>query len=1022
MHMEQGALWGKNKYSTTEEVVNVGGVKDYVSFHVPRDTFRRAASTFADVRHSTAAARYEQIAMQLFLTMVYQTANLSEDDQPADCFPYVRAWLEWVPSETLEDVAVGYTLHAVSLHKDVKFGNALRKILFENSLLTNDSINRKMNCRKADPLSGLHPYQFYMRVNGLEMYARTICDRYDNSQHFTERLTKVLNPKVGVNHPGNEANPSKVFSLVRTVNRVADSARSCFKDPTSYAQDIENVETLSFPSSAHLLELTPQQLHPKIFCGKYLPDFQVWLEHEKVIPEKQLDDGYDESVGTEYDTRMPGDVERARLEGLADRSAFTSLSLQARAKYTADVRPHENTDAFPEAYARYQHWAVNAMEKQCLDADAHVSEVVSKMIAWRGTHQDAAVIQHHLIDDQMSVFANRVVRIMENYEQYYLVSTAHRMMFLIHHARYDAFRRDFGLHFNCFQAGGGACSKSFIFDQNAKQSIPGTIDTLTYQTGKADAIDGNRNDVCTVCHEAPPGMFRTAKNPNADSTQEAMFKEKLTSQRVTAKIWCQDESTGKRSSRVCRSECVGVWMGATNDPPADVEEALRTRFFWGNFEQQRRKGRDIDDCMNGERSMSSDDKAHRNQLYQEAQEEQYRVMLVEKAIWAHVIKGVDTTAYNIVMPRLKKKLTQNSIIQPGPRDWERVKIFARNMAIVTAIERVCNLPSGKHYGTPFNVTMIPDLEPYLRVTEEMVIFTVSLLADQFRSPVEHKILNAIGIMEKNNPKCENPNDADKFDYVKLPKLRQLSRTINSRIPMEKGKPSTHNIENFILMMTRHSISAHPYGNPQTIAGNTGPVNKFPVERIDKGKRQYNSAVVTHEAVYIHCKHIEAHLEANGDTIFDLLSKETHQFSDEKRILTACPVGPQWFHLFRVIDRQPGGKMLKYHNVLANSSVSRWITHTPASAAATRIGMGITIKMDIDAHVAQKWSRITGKDTETPGDEIRNIVLAEEDYYDRPHIVYPDTIVAEQRAVQKRRNADEDEDDMLDEQPAKRKRL
>ena len=59
----------------------------------------------------------------------------------------------------------------------------------------------------------------------------------------------------------------------------------------------------------------------------------------------------------------------------------------------------------------------------------------------------------------------------------------------------------------------------------AKFSIPGTIEVLTYQTGKSDAVDGNRNDITTVCHEAPPGMFRTAKNPNADSTQEAMFKE-----------------------------------------------------------------------------------------------------------------------------------------------------------------------------------------------------------------------------------------------------------------------------------------------------------------------------------------------------------------------------------------------------------------------------------------------------------------------------------------------------------------
>ena len=412
-----------------------------------------------------------------------------------------------------------------------------------------------------------------------------------------------------------------------------------------------------------------------------------------------------------------------------------------------------------------------------------------------------------------------------------------------------------------------------------KQSIPGSIEVLTYQTGKADAVDGNRNDITTVCHEAPPGMFRTAKNPNADSSQEAMFKEKLTSQRVTAKVWCQDEGSGKRSARLTKSECVGVWMGATNDPPAEVEEALKTRFFWGNFEQQQRRGRDIDDCMNGERMMSSADKTHRKKLFMEAQEEQFRVMLVEKAIWAKVIKDVNTTASNILIPRLKEKLTKNSIIRPGPRDWERVKIFSRCMAIVTAIETVCNLPGGKHYGMPFESSMIPDLEPYLKITEEMVIFTISLLADQFRSPVEHKILNAIWAMEKNAPKFGAPNsDEPCADYIKLPKLRQLSKKINSRIPLEKGKTSTNNIENFIINMTKHSIYSHKYKEKTVPPGTRPSEDKFPEEDTSSRKSQYLSCVVTHEGVYIHMQHILSHREDSSDSIYQILASETHAFS------------------------------------------------------------------------------------------------------------------------------------------------
>ena len=94
------------------------------------------------------------------------------------------------------------------------------------------------------------------------------------------------------------------------------------------------------------------------------------------------------------------------------------------------------------SYTQYPRWAVKAIKTQCLDPDACISEVVSKMLTWRDNNQEI-VIKHRLTDPSMSVFANRVIRLMEGYEQYYLISTAHRMMYLIQHARYDSFRRAF---------------------------------------------------------------------------------------------------------------------------------------------------------------------------------------------------------------------------------------------------------------------------------------------------------------------------------------------------------------------------------------------------------------------------------------------------------------------------------------------------------------------------------------------------------------------------------------------------
>lgn len=1011
-NMEPLASWGSNSHTKVSTNNKENLIEDYVCYNLPRSMFRAAASLFSDIRHTNESAKFDEITLQLFLQMISLSINLDDDKAP-DIFPYVKAWLEWVPhkDEDKSDRAVAYRIHAISRSPQVKFGTHLQRMLKDSSVLHRDSMNRKMNCRKVDPLSGLHPYQKWMKVSGLEMYTRTICDRYAGSQEFTDQMDTILNPSLNLSDESesedsgyvNPVNPSNVFTIDRALFRTPDTADKRFMSRELYTGHSEanvRVASLHFPSAEHVFLLTPGQLHPKVFCSKYLPEHQDWIDKQTAKNDNYS--GYDDNVLNEYDIRTAADMERERIQGLSDRSAFASLSLQAKIKYYNDCVPHENTEQFAAAYALYQEWSVKAMKTQCLDPDACISEVVSKMLTWRDNNE-AIVIDHCLTDSSMSVFANRVIRLMEGYEQYYLISTAHRMMYLIQHARYDSFRRAFGLHFNCFQAGESACSKSFLFDQMSKDSIPGTVEVLTYQTGKADAVDGNRNDITTVCHEAPPGMFRTAKNPNADSSQEAMFKEKLTSQKVTAKVYCQDEATGRRSARLTKSECIGVWMGATNDPPSEVEEALATRFFWGNFEQVQRRGRDIDDCMNGQRMMTNHDKNHLKRLNLEAQEEQFRMMLVEKAIWTGIIKDVNTQASNIILPRLKAKMTKNSIVRAGPRDWERVKIFARNQAIVTAIEQVFNLPGGECYGQPFTIDLVPKLEPHLIVTEEMVIFTLSMLSDQFRSPVEHKILNTIWTMEKFKPTFGKPGDENSHDYIKLPRLQQLSKSVSSRIPLENGRTSANNIMNFIANMTKHTIMAKPYTLTVPEGTEANP-NPFPVEVKGGTLQPKQSAYYGPEGVFIHVAHILGHSSDHSDSVYDILASETHKYSDNKRILTAVPYNKNCFHVFKVIERNAGGEELYYENVLANSEISRWITQTSDEASASRTKNGYGIYRDVDLECASKVSQVLVKQAIGPLQIIDRIVRAEQnEEYERPTIRYPETLVSSWKHKKKYKN-------------------
>ena len=93
VHMEPLAVWGKNSHTTTQGTIRVPNVKEHVVYHVPRRTFRSAASTFGDVRRAESDARYEEISLQLFLIMLHDYANLDVAHYP-DIYPYVKAWVE----------------------------------------------------------------------------------------------------------------------------------------------------------------------------------------------------------------------------------------------------------------------------------------------------------------------------------------------------------------------------------------------------------------------------------------------------------------------------------------------------------------------------------------------------------------------------------------------------------------------------------------------------------------------------------------------------------------------------------------------------------------------------------------------------------------------------------------------------------------------------------------------------------------------------------------------------------------
>ena len=982
--------WPYSAYSRVKKA-NLDDTVQHVVMRIPRDAFRQSGMCFNEIRQSSQVARYHEMQMQLFLEMCKRAQDATNDPDMAGeikIYPFQKVYLEWIPSENDPARACEYRLHAFLLADvpGLSYGHYLNLVLSDNEQLRLEAVKRASNSRKPNPLAALAEHQHYKRVTK-EVYFRNICGLACGHRRVENNLDKVMSHGTSLIKNGNIANPVNIWTLQHAVS-------NCKNPDYKDIQACMVNDQFAFQNSKHVIRLTPEQLCTKVFSGKFLPDYQAFvdsftkptkhvalpddvqnytlMDDDDVIQagkdeaERPNDNRLDLMTLNEYDMSTVTEQEQERIDAFSSRSDFQNLADSAKNHYIGNCEKDKNEsdeeyrDRFPMAYGKYKAWAMQELKSRCLNPDANISEKGKVILRWAEARNppDYKILRRYNHD--LSIFANRVIKIMEECEQLFLVSTAHREYYQVMHARLDAYRHDFGLHLNIFQTGEGATSKSFLFDLMKDGSIPGTIDQLTYETAKANAVDGNRNDTITVCHEAPPGMFRASKNKNMDSGMEAMFKERLTSNHVSCKTFYMDEATGKRSQRVTKSECIGVWMGATNDDPDDVEEALKTRFYWGNFEKTKRPDKDIDDCINGERSLSREDKLRRVAALNEWKEEQYRVFLIEKMIWTNVIKDVEMSAFYIIKQRFKKKYHGESVREAETRDWERIYIMARIQAICTALASVFQVEGGKYYNMPFNEDQLLAVEPLLVVTEEMVYFTLTLMDGQFVHPAEHKILNKLYHINKKRktgrfgiPRPEDESANVSYDYLKLPgNLTSNAKSLQANLTAAEGKTSMHNIQAFFSALSRMAIKSKSYKEP--VEADEGQPPNWPTidERSDKESRQ--CAHITADAVYIHMSLLLSHKGADHDPVLDTIKSITHKHQKEKTVMIARRYyayvnGKRIlkYRVFNTIKKISDGKnVIKYNNVLYNSAISKSILGM-GNEDPTRKKKKIEIAQDID---------------------------------------------------------------------------
>lgn len=709
-----------------------------------------------------------------------------------------------------------------------------------NILLMNGIEHQKgVNQTRRGPPKKAQRWEGFKRLLSRSDWAYGVCDTYLNRQQMLRHKEDIHSKQCHLWSEDNPANPYRIFTIDRAV-KIRGGNVSQSNILAYVTVDAESTKRYRFPCPEHVWEIDSEYFNPGVLDRMEFP-----TEQKRTV-ESPLRDIclFQGSDGGEYRDQILDIMEAthgfAREDFSFNRQSDFAILEQVASKIQNRELARLSLESEKQAWLRTFKLGLMEDFRKFWCLESHISVNIKHMMRWEESCRLAAeeekrdftlTTPHQPVDTALSPFANLMVRRLVQYEKLLKTSTVHRELLITIVATRDAYRRSFDLHTNPLLAGAGSSSKSYILNCVDKLSIPGTVQTVTHITAKADAIDDNQNDIITLFHEFPQSLMGFDQQQTA--TGDPMFKERLTSNKFKTKLFCVDEETGKRSNRIAESECIGVMGGCTNDPPGKIPEALRSRFLMIMCPQIVRDGHEVIDQF-GSKSFRSMNKKKADMIH-EHHSEQYMICLIHKLIWTKVLTDVNLSIAHTIFRSVLGLLDKEGIRTKDPRHYTRLENTARTLTIMHAIEIVINTPGGALFNKPFEIRDLFALEEYLFCTEEIAYFTISLLQDMYINPAEREVALTLtdAIVHYPPPDGDESGCAFKYDedgeidrnYVVLKGDHSWNIANKLSRSMRKNKSSPENIQAILADLSTRTILAPDAGG-----------RRLPIYEFDRTKK------------------------------------------------------------------------------------------------------------------------------------------------------------------------------------------
>lgn len=558
-----------------------------------------------------------------------------------------------------------------------------------------------------------------------------------------------------------------------------------------------NGRRLTFPKPANVLKLSPSLFRPASVYNKYFPDFQKLMvvresldksslsyhhlprQHsdEKTVTEwnalkndLQILNEFTSKVHTELNEVDPyvQQSERLKFRGVSS-IASEYYELSELHKLRAIGRLDMNAiDKMPSMEQRrterrdYQDWLFQQFKHNVMHSDSNIGQIGRSLMAGMDKEDLWNFCPTMSVSDRgMTVFANMIANWMMAFEKFMFVVSAHKQLLLLRVGSLDAYRHAFQLHFNALLIGKSNTSKSYVLELIRRLSIEDTTENLTFTTAKSDLIDGNRNDAIDMMEEMPVNSHysKDCKEP----LRESMFKNRLTSCMNIVKTFVSNED-GSRTCRIAKSECIGVWFGATNEH-IHMSESMLSRFHMAYFNETHRQGHEVEAFQGVSQRLLGADTQEIEYYTKWFHKLQVQHWLVEKLIMTEGLKDVTLECIYTAITRVSKEIEQQKgNISVHKRIWERMYAVARQLAISTALYKLFYVKGVKvpdidnpfqlvdnFCGQPFELDQLKYIDPLLFDTEEIANFVILLMEDQIVSGAERKLMQFFKEVNKEKP-------------------------------------------------------------------------------------------------------------------------------------------------------------------------------------------------------------------------------------------------------------------------------